>query len=100
MPEIKFPSKWLKAKEDVNQGDFIRFMNTGVQDKDERWVFTVGVIKRENPGLIVAKKDFSLNKTNFNAIAAVYGSNSDNWLGKDMRVSIIRVQNQKGELVP
>lgn len=63
--------------------------------KDDQWVFTVGVIPQETPGFIKEQKFFGLNKKNFDAIKKVYGSNSDNWLNKEMQVSIIQVENHK-----
>lgn len=92
MPEIKFKSAWLKAKEDVNRGDHIRFLNTGEQDKDDKWVFLVGVIPQGQKE-IVAQKKFGLGKKNFNAVSKVYGTNSDFWLNKEMQVRIVKVDN-------
>jgi len=48
----------------------------------------------------VETKKFSLNKTNFDEVARMYGTNSDKWNGKEMRVSVVKVRNQKGILVP
>src|SRR6266446_4159924 len=102
MPEINFPSKYLKAEVNVQHGDFIRFLDKGKFDeKMEQWVFTVGIIPQEVPGFIKEQKLFSLNKKNFDAIKKVYGSNSDNWLNKEMQVDVRRIENPKtGEEVP
>lgn len=102
MPEITFDSPWLKAKANVQHGDHIRFMDTGTQEqKGEKtqWVFNVGVIPQGQKSVVATKK-FSLNKKNFKAVAAVYGTNSDAWEGKEMRVAIVRVQNPEGDIVP
>lgn len=99
MPEIKFESDWLKANENVKQGDHIRFLDEGHQDEKGQWVFKVGVIPN-GVGEIAKVKKFSMNKKNFNAISKAYGSNSDKWMGKEMRVSVRRVENPKsGEMV-
>lgn len=98
MPEVTFPSKWLKAEVNVQHGDFIRFLDKGKLEKqgnEEQWVFTVGVIPQETPGLIKDQKLFGLNKRNFDAIKKVYGSNSDNWLNKEMQVDIRMIENPK-----
>lgn len=100
MPEIKFTSEWLKAGDNVRQGDHIRFLDEGHKDEKDQWVFKVGVIVGGSGEISVTKK-FSLNKKNFNAISKVYGSNSDKWLGKEMRVTVIKVENPKtGDIVP
>lgn len=99
MPEIKFNSDWLRAKDNVYHGDYIRFLDVGTKDKDDRYVFLVGVIDKDTRSLVSQKK-FSLNRTNFKAVAKVYGTNSDNWLNKEMRVAVIQTQNQHGEIVP
>lgn len=104
MPEITFPSKFLKAEANVQHGDYIRFLDKGKLEKQgdtEQWVFTVGVIPQETPGFIREQKLFSLNKKNFEAIRKTYGSNSDNWLNKEMQVVVRLIENPKtGEEVP
>jgi hypothetical protein len=92
MPEIKFDSDWLKANNNVNEGDNIRFLDAGEKDKEGAWVFTVGVIPKGTMK-IAAEKKFSLNKKNFTAISDTYGSNSDDWVGKEMTVVIRQVEN-------
>lgn len=89
MPDIIFPSKWLKAGVNVKQGDIITFVNVGEQDKNQQWIFTVRV---ESTG---EEKLFSLNKKNFNAISALYGKNSDSWVGKRMKIRVTTVENPK-----
>src|SRR5271157_1201351 len=103
MPEVKFTSKWLKARENVQHGDYVKFLDAGVLTNagtpNEKWTFKVSVIPKDNPSAVGPEKDFTLNKTNFKAISAIYGTNSDNWVGKQMRVGIIRVQNMQGQMV-
>lgn len=92
MPDIKFESDWLKANNNVHEGDNIRFLDAGAQNKDGDWVFMVGVIP-QGTSMIAAKKKFQLNKKNFTAISDTYGSNSDNWVGKEMTVFVRLVEN-------
>lgn len=98
MPEIKFPSEWLKINENVQAGDIIRFKDAGALDpENETYTFNVEVI---HAGQVTETKKFTLNKTNFKAISALYGTNSDAWLGKEMTVNAIKVRNpQTGLLV-
>jgi hypothetical protein len=96
VPPITFPSKWLKAEVNVNHGDYIRFLDKGrFDEKAEQWVFTVGVIAQETPGVIKDQKLFGLNKKNFEAIRKVYGANSDGWLNKEMQVDVRMIENPK-----
>ena len=91
MPEIIFPSKWLKADVNVKEGDTITFLNTGEFDKkQEQWVFKVRVNRTGD------EKLFGLNKKNFTAIEALYGKNSDSWVGKNMKVKIVTVESPRG----
>jgi hypothetical protein len=92
MPDIKFDSDWLKANNNVHEGDNIRFLDAGEQDKEKNWVFTVGIIPKGTMK-VVAEKKFSLNKKNFTAISDAYGTNSDAWVGKEMMVVIRQVEN-------
>lgn len=98
MPKIQFESDWLKANINVKQGDFIRFLDEGHQDEKGQWVFKVGVVE---DGKVVRTKKFSLNKKNFNAIVRAFGSDdSDEWVGKEIKVTVVQVENPKtGELV-
>jgi hypothetical protein len=90
MPEIIFPSKWLKADVNVKEGDTITFLNTGEFDKkQEQWVFKVRVNRTGD------EKLFGLNKKNFTAIEALYGKNSDSWVGKNMKVKIVTVESPR-----
>jgi len=43
--------------------------------------------------VVTENKKFDLNKTNFKAISAAYGSNSDAWVGKEMKVNKVKVRN-------
>lgn len=100
MPQIIFDSEFLKAKVNVEHGDLIRFMDAGFQQEDGRWILKVAVLDKETKMAKTEKaKKFSLNKANFKAISAQYGDNSDNWVGKEMEVMIIKTQNPQGELV-
>lgn len=45
-------------------------------------------------------KKFTLNKSNFEAVSKLYGTNSDNWVGKEMEVAKVKVRNpQTGTMV-
>jgi hypothetical protein len=94
MPEIKFESEWLKAHNNVNQGDNVRFIDAGHKDKDGNWIFVVGIVPDGQRDMTVQKK-FQLNKKNFTAVSAIYGTNSDKWVGKEMKVRVVRVENPR-----
>jgi hypothetical protein len=100
MPEIKFPSKFLKANVNVEEGDCIKFVDVGAQDDKGQWIFTVAIIPKD-VGVATETKKFQMNKKNFKAVSALYGTNSDNWKGKEMQVHIGTANNpQTGEEVP
>ena len=97
MPEIVFPSEWLKVGVNVAQGDTIKFMDAGILDQEtERYVFTVEIY---HDGLMIESKKFNLNKGNFKATSAVYGTNSDAWIGKEMIVNAVKVRNPQSGLM-
>lgn len=98
MPEIVFPSEWLKANVNVKQGDTIKFVDAGILDQEtERYVFTVEIY---HEGLMTETKKFNLNKGNFTATSSVYGTNSDAWVGKEMVVNVVKARNpQLGSMV-
>lgn len=90
MPKITFPSEWVKIGDSVQPGDLLRFADAGTQDQEGNWIFQVQIIHN---GQLADTKKFQLNKTNHKAIVAVYGDNSDNWVGKDMQVNTIKQRN-------
>ena len=94
MPEIKFPSKFLKAGVNIEEGDVIRFLDAPALNSDDELVATVGIIPSGFAQMTEQKK-FQINKTNFKAIAALYGTNSDNWVKKEMQIHIGTANNPK-----
>ena len=94
MPEIKFPSEWLKINDNVLEGDVIQFIDAGEFDPEkEAYNFNVAVF--HNGEITEMSKKFTLNKTNFKAVSALYGTNSDAWVGKEMSVAKVRVRNPR-----
>ena len=93
-------SDWLKAKVNVQDGDHIRYLDEGANDVDrdgkDRLIVLVGVVKGTE---IVAQKKFQVNKTNLKATAAMYGFNTKGWIGKEMRVNIVKKPDLQGRLV-
>ena len=98
MPEIKFDSAFVKAGINTTEGDKIKFLDAGQKDEKDRWVFQVEIISGKT-GNVRCEKKFSLNKTNFNAVASFYGSNSDDWVGKEMSVRVMMVNDPSGKTV-
>lgn len=91
MPDIFFESEWLKIDQNVKEGDHIAFQNEGEYDQErDRWIFDVAIIR--NGGQVGVKK-FSLNRTNAKAVINEYGTKSENWVNKEMRVNKESVRN-------
>jgi len=92
---------WLKAKVNVQNGDHIRFDDEGVDDTDQqgnsRLKLGVTVIRGQEE---ITSKFFSPNRTNLKEIVKCYGTESADWVGKEMLVAIEKVRNpQTGEKV-
>lgn len=102
MPDYrdKFDSEWLKANVNVRTDDHLRFLDSGTPgtNKDGREVveFAVGVVR---DGEVVKEKKYTINKSNYTAVASTYGWNTDKWVGKEMRVEVVKVRNPQGQLV-
>ena len=93
MPEIKFPSKFLKLGTNCEEGDVLRFLDVPMMDLDgEKLGCTVGIIPVGFKEMTTQKK-FNINKTNYKSVAALYGSNTDNWKGKEVQIREITVNN-------
>ena len=91
MPEIVFPSPYLKINVNVKPGDIIRFKDTGTLETErDTWEFKVEIY---HDGIATETKQFTLNKTNFKVVSGLYGTNSDGWLEKEVMVNTIKVRN-------
>lgn len=88
-----FPSKYLKA-DDIGKSRRIRVIVKGVTMEN------VGMDGKDETKPIVyfngAQKGLVLNKTNAGRIAAVYGDETDEWIGKEVLLYVEKVpfQNQ------
>ncbi len=75
MPEIIFPSKWLKADVNVKEGDTITFLNTGEFDKkQEQWVFKVRVNRTGDEKLFGLNKRTSPPSKHYMEKTVIHGS--------------------------
>ncbi len=90
-PEIVFPSRFLKMNVNCKHGDKMKFLDVGTLDTEsERYTFNVAVLRDD---VQIDTKEFTLNKTNFKAVSELYGTNSDNWVGKEMEIGLIKARN-------
>lgn len=97
MPEISFPSEWLRINNNVWHGDNIRFTDAGTKNEEGNYIFNVQIIHN---GLPTEVKKYQLNKTNFESVSKMYGTNSDKWVGKEMGVEKIKQRKPgSGEMV-
>jgi hypothetical protein len=81
----------------VRDGDHIRILDKTVMELNDKGelksVIVVGIVRG---GEIIARKNFELDKMNYNAIATVHGSN---WLNQEMRINIVRKHAESGRLI-
>ena len=84
-----FPSKYLKAADLA--GKTYRMTITGVHFED------IGDDQRKLVATLAgAQKALVINRTNAEAIAIVYGRDTDNWIGKTIELFSMRVQGPNG----
>lgn len=84
-----FPSRFLKAKVNCKQDDVIKILDEGVAETgtDGKTKLT---LKVEING---EEKLFGCNATNRKLLTRLYGSESKNWVGKELIVNIVKVNN-------
>ncbi|HEY0140389.1 MAG TPA: hypothetical protein VGF48_05800 [Thermoanaerobaculia bacterium] len=102
MPDYRerFDSPFVKANVNVKEGDSIRFLDSGEDRGTDDKVSLEFEVEILHNGEVTKQKKFTMNKTNYNATAAVYGYNTDKWVKKEMGVSIIKARNpQTGGMV-
>ena len=98
MPDASSLNKIAKANVDVKNGDLVLISNAGEfiefkqQDGKMRTRLKIGITCVDG-----AEKELTLNVTSNNALIEGYGKNSEDWVGKNALVSIVK-QNVGGEL--
>ena len=95
-----FASPFLKAS-DVKQGTLLQFTNAGsLKGEGDDARFQIGVTILTTSGKSLKEKLFTVNRTNYRTISSVYGSDTEEWIGKTMQCNITKVRNPKtGERV-
>ena len=89
--------EWLKIGINVENGDTIQFTDSGKEVSGRNGKALAIGVEIESTG---ARKKMQLNKTNLKIIQSAYGFDSDKWVGKTMKVNLVKVNNpQSGQLV-
>ena len=86
--KVKFESEWVKYGSNVVEGDVIMFLDEGELDlkQENRWVFQVALANN-------VKKKLGMNKTNMQLVKEVYGDETRDWVGKEVRINKVIVRN-------
>ena len=77
--------EWCKAGIDIKEGDLITILNGGetvAGEFGDRSVFKVKVSSGE--------KNLSFNQTSINNLISAYGDDTQNWVGKEVKVFIVK----------
>ncbi len=90
----KFPSKFLKLGSNIEDGDIIRFLDEPKMDADDKLTGNVGIIPKGFKEM-AEKKKFSVNKTNYNAVALLFGEYCAGWVGKEVQIKVGTANNPK-----
>ena len=84
---------FLKKGEDVKQGDIIEIANEGKKVPGEYGEQDVFLIKLSDG----REGNISFNQTTINNLIDGYGKDSINWIGKKVKIEVIR-QNVQGKI--
>lgn len=101
MPNTSKLSKYLKA-EHVKDGDIINFMDAGIITDKE---FTQDGEKKINPVLEMnveingEKKIYCPNKTTCGLLSKSWGGDTEGWVGKQARITVIPGPNGKDMII-
>ena len=96
----KFPSQFLKLGSNVEEGDIIRFLDAPMMDSEDKLTCNVGILPKGFKEM-TEKKKFRVNKTNYKAVASLYGEDCDNWVGKEVQIKKVMANNPStGQEVP
>lgn len=87
--------QFAKKGVDIKDGDFITVANEGRQIEGQFGTQDVFLMKLANG----EEKNVSLNQTSLNNLIDAFGEDSKNWIGKQVKVWLIR-SNVQGKIVP
>lgn len=88
---VKLSGAFVKAAE-VKEGDVIEFLNAGEWQTSDRYKYDDGnprkdfIIKVKHDG---ADKSFRLNKTNRATLCENWGDETDQWVGKKAKITLM-----------
>jgi hypothetical protein len=92
MPSVSeaFPSDFVRAGEDVVEGDVIVFLDGGRVERSEKYdrdqlVFRIRLANGN-------EKNLSVNKTSGNSLKEEYGDDTEEWEGKKAKASVVQQQ--------
>jgi len=91
--KISVQGDWIKLKEDVDEGDLVEITDAGqiiAGDFGDRHTFKVETAKGD-------VKNMSFNQTSMNYLIDVYGGETEKWIGKKVKVWIVK-SNVAGKL--
>ena len=86
--------EFAKKGVDVKNGDLVTIANEGKQIEGQYGIQNVFLIKIKKGD----EKNISVNQTSMNALIDAFGEDSVNWVGKQVKVWIIK-QNVSGKFV-
>lgn len=97
MPSVKeaFPSNFVKAGEDVNDGDILKFLDGGKVEESQNYgrdqlIFKVLLVDGN-------EKNISVNGSSAKALAEVWGDDTGEWEGKEVVAKVVE-QNVAGKM--
>lgn len=91
--KVSVGGEWAKKGVDIMNGDVVRILNSGTVvtgDYGDRSVFQ---IRTKN-----GEKNQTFNQTSMNACIDAFGDETENWVGKDAKVTIVK-QNVSGKFI-
>jgi len=89
---VTFNSNYLKTA-DCKEGDRVSFLDAGKFVENTKYKYPDGnprqdfIITVSHNG---AEKSFRVNKTNRDIMIASHGNNSENWIGKSARITLVK----------
>ena len=86
--------QWLKKGEDFKDGDMVEIANEGKQTEGQYGAQDVFLLKLRNG----TEGNTNFNQTTINNLIDAFGEDSINWIGKKVKVMMIK-QNVQGKIV-
>lgn len=89
---IQIQTEWIKIKEDVFDGNIIGILDSGIKIEGRFGLQSIFKVSTKN-----GDRSLSFNQTSINHLIDAYGDDTEEWVGKSIKIWIVK-SNVSGKM--